>query len=513
MVTGVGLKIPQPPKPVPGDFYSPFFRVKFFRSLTTVSDFERDRAREIIRESKVSLPGSNNRSPMAFKVPKQPPVESPDDFANNQINDRTDQRELDSRRIEDFVESLEVVLPAEGASQATVTLTPPYEAAVAILEERLIAFGSLMLIEFGYADPTRNDIVSGPYLFRLNDPSATFADTISITLHGQDVMSHDLQRAEAKRSWARSGKQGQSAPSGGFFPTDFKIIEALVKQLNLELDITNLNRQVSPLFKVRESDRDQKQSDWAFFKQVLKENLIGFYIVGRSLYLYDFVTTVINKEPVYRLLYRAALTEEYDVPLISFSAEARRDLFHARQSRDFTKVCTDRDTGVCDEEIIESQNPGGSANVGTNVVKSDTSRNRSSASPLGDVKSQAIPKGQTGTVISGSHDDEHLRSRIQYKAGQGGALAGVTATLSTLGLPGILPQDLVILDGLPDFYRGVYVVTAVTHQWGQGATTEMTVVRNGSLKPNENTETSRAPSKESHKTGQSQEKPRLEDGR
>jgi len=461
------LTTPICPRPELGDFYSPFFRVRFFSSIPTVREFEKSEG-EIRRE--------NANSPIAFTL-KDQPIFTGEQFHNSQGVATLDQAELDSREIENYAADLEVVMPGGEAAQMTLTLTPPYDEAVAILRDRVIAFRALALVEFGYASPDKNDILSGPFLFRLSNPQCEFGDQISITLHGYDILTANLARRETKRTWKRGGKQtGQDGASGGSYPTDLRIVEDLVNSLDMTLDVSSLSIG-SPLRATKENALEQRENDWIFLKNLIHDNLATFIVCGKILVVFDRGDNV--RRPSYRFLYRAQLQNNFDAPIENAAFTTKKDLFAGRKSRDITKITPNRDQGGAMEETITTR--GASVNLGENVYHGDRGNERVTKTSQGSVKTnKALGNGQTGSIVSGSEKDDHLKGRVQSIAEKAGLNSGITGTITTPGIPALRPDQRVVIDGVPDYYKGEYRINKVTHRVGtSGYRTEALVTRQG----------------------------------
>lgn len=488
------------PRQALGDYYSPFFRVKFFVSQGTLIDFaasERERA-------------SENRLAAVASELKSQPIFSSRDLVQEELNPRL-QEELDSREIHKFASDLEITYVSAQAVKMTLTLTPPYEEAKYILDHRLISRGSLVVVEFGYTSPGDDDIISPPYLFQLTNPSAEFGDSISINLMGFDALSSNLLRKSTKRTWSRGKEVGESG-GGGHFPTDLSIIEKLAKDLLLDVNSKRLPDNAA-LKKNRSQALEQSTTDWAFFKSVLSDNGATFFLCGKELIIQERNYVIITERPRYRFLYRSQVIHAFDVPISSASFESRADLFVGRKAKNITKVTTDRDTGVPNNKTVASGAAG--ASQGGNTYRGDTGNEKVTNSSAGALKTnKALEKDQTGTIVSGSNNDELLLGRVEALAEEGGWLSGLKGTITIPGVPSLLPQHKVVIDGLPDYYKGEYTVTGVVHKVGSsGYTSEVSVVRNGFITVLPGSFKPRTQTSEETKVSSPTEAPEVQDGR
>jgi hypothetical protein len=451
--------VPAEPCPVNplGDFRSPFFRVRFFISKSTLRVFK-EKENKIRREQKRGL--------IAFDF-ERPAAGMAQDFNDTQSLGRDGQQLIDINQIDKYVTSLEISHRSAAISNVTMTLNPPYDVAVAILENRVIRRGSLALVEFGYASPD-GDILSGPYLFNITKPSAEFGDEVSITLEGNDMLSHNLLGKSVSYTWSKSD-----------FPTDLSIIEELAFSLELKLHTQLLAKEPpSPLRKKRDDDRQQNRSDWVFFKEIISNSKATWVLCGNTLFLADRLV-LLTAPPRYTLRYRHQIISATDIPISTISFDTTSEFFNAAKTKDMSKVSTDKDTGLPNNETVPT-----TGNLGNVTNAGNQGSNEVVNTPIGGgVIDSKLSKGKTGASNSGPDRDSLHTNRVYALVEEAAVLQAVKGTATIPGVPGIRPQEKVIIEGVPEIYKGEYMIKKVVHKLGDGYTCELTLLRQGQHTP------------------------------
>lgn len=484
-------------RPIPrlGDYSSPFFRVRFFFSQARLGEFlEKENVRRL----------ENNRQPVAFKYKKPTPIlKSAKGLSIARklidIGEGIDQL-INDTQLEKYITSLEISQKVAGVSMMTMVMNPPYDIAVGILDHRVIRRGSIAFVEWGYNSSAGLDILSGPHLFTILNPSAEFGDTISFTLVGNDSLSHNLMGVAVSKSWDR-----------GEYSTNLKIVRKLVKELGFKINITEktvpLNLVgIHPLRRERSKPLIQKKSNWSFFLKILFDNNCIHLLSGNTVYITDRGVAV-RRSPRYNLIYRSKLLKSNDIPISTISFDTTQEFFNAPSAKNIKKVAYDKDAGVTNNKEVKAKNIVGnfthSGNKGNDKV-TDTS--------IGGVKAnKGVEKGQSGTSHSGPDGDQDLAIRIQNYVEEASTLQAVKGTATIPGVPGIMPQEKIILKGVPNIFKGEYMIKKVVHKLGDGYTCELELLRQGSKKPDGDSKESDNP--EQTKTQTRSTKPTKVDGK
>lgn len=369
--------------------------------------------------------------------------------------------------------SLEVTMLSAAALQATLTLNPPYEAAIEIIDNKLIKFGSLMEIQWGYLalDGSGSPAVSDKGLFRITQPSIKFGQQTTITIGGFDILSSSLQTIDTRCQWLREK-----------FPTDLDIVTEIIKKKGggLKVDDARVGTESSLRKKKSGKGVTQSDDDWTFFRRLLRQNDVTWTQVKDTIVLED-EQRVSVAEPKYRLFWYGQPQNEYDVPMISFETNPIMSLFAGVPgSRGQRTICRDPETK---EITVMDLDPGktgvaqtGEANTATTNrgFKTDKAKtSQGNIAPFAELDA-ACSSGRffTEPCNRPNREEETKRENREIRM-----FYNTRATAVCPGVPGLLPQQVVEVRNVGETFSGNYRVMKVVHSIGASYVVKLDLLR------------------------------------
>jgi hypothetical protein len=442
----VNLTGTQPPRDV-GDFFSPFFRVAFRslgKELGVVQEFA---GQEEFQTT--SLAGTATTS----------------DTSN------PTQLKFLSTQLPNYAASLSIEALIGAPLKFTLTLTPPYDDAVQIVDNKLVGYGTLVKVQWGYtSNSSNNNLLSDIYVFRNEHPAVEYGQDITITLSGLDLVAGAGMRNTSKVVYNRL-----------LFPTDYHILLALFAKTKLQLDITNVPP-TSTLFlpQLFPPTLEQHSTDWQFIRQILSDNNLAGHAQGAVFKVYS-PSQLGSEQIAYRFLFRLQPEDKRDIPMMSFNGNPRPWIFNPPEARGLRAISSDPDSGATTAEDMTAAGLADQQNVGDSNSNSDgdpTDQATSLASDEADdgetddddeigapLTTRPAPgPDDVGTVHSRpsqmSNGDERARQIVRGAA----VFGNVGATLTAPGMPDVLPPMLVGVEGVGRLFKGPYFVKSVKHE-------------------------------------------------
>lgn len=413
-----------------GDFFGPYFALEFYYPLT--------------------LPASNAADAAIV-------------HDNHVVNAR-----LNSIQLRNYAAKLTV--EAEGAAplKFTLTLSPPYDAALEILDNRLIRIGTIVKVEWGYlTSGGSNDIKAGPYFFRICEPpKASFGKDITITIIGYDPVSSALMGKERKEIFKRED-----------YRSDKDLIQEILRELKYVDEFRVDPTTDAELERAKDPEREpiEEQRDlWLLLQSVCGNNNLTFFISAGNKIVFHDLSALATIPEAYRLLWYVQPQNDKDIPMSSFSAEAL-PAFFASPSKSVLNIQYDIDKGQISAEQFDpstlrdkirvdpgSQFPGGtkdsttgkSVNVGDGVTITP--------SP------PYIPQVDYGAVLSQPNLIDNASGRARRLMLEALYAANNRATVVCPGHPDVFPPMNIIVEGVGKAFSGTYQIRKVKHEIGSG---------------------------------------------
>jgi hypothetical protein len=369
--------------------------------------------------------------------------------------------------------NLQVTMLSAAALQATITLTPPYEDALRIIDSQAIKFGSLMELQWGYlsTDGAGKPAISDKGLFRITQPSIKFGREITITIGGFDILSSALSAADVRCCWPRAT-----------YECDLKILQDLIKKRapdGIKLNTANVGDE-SPLRKKKERDVIQSDSDWTFFRRLCRQNDVAFSQVGSDIFLRDESRIDIAK-PKYRLMWYTQPQNKFDIPMITFETNPIMGYFAMEGSRGQKTFCRDGDTGKI-ETIDNDPADTGVPQVGEAASDATKKGFKADTMQVGDGTSVAAFKDLDDVCASGliytqpckrpNQKEETARENREVRR-----FHNTRATAVVPGVPGLIPQQLCEIVNVGKVFGGCYRIMKTIHTIGTGYTVKVDMIR------------------------------------
>lgn len=431
--------------PVPvGDLYGPTFTVKFYVGNSTVPNAKQESFKPITGTPEEVASAFRYNLGLTKKLAESPEL----------------QIQLDKAHLEKYAAHLSIEANLGAPHIATLTLNPPFEDAIKILDSRLIRFYSIMEIRWGYHNNLRE-----PQYFRLTQPKATFTPKdITIVLQGIDLTSSILTNSGTFLIFDRDT-----------YKTDLSIIQNIIEtRRKMVLDITNLPED-SLLRKEKVTPANNMGNDYLFLKKLCFDNGVTFDIdlKGNRFKIRQadlFATT----EPSYFLKVYQRTTGAYDIPVINFSANLLSSAFYSPAIT--TVLALQPNLDKQDASIANTIDAGTLAGIHAGDRTEDAN-----AAGAGAFTGKGTKIGED-TVIPDQYYDSQAGiagERITIPPGvsiekvnnivrEAALRANTTATVTALGVPTVEPTMCVRVDGMGKSLSGHYFIRKVHHEIGRG---------------------------------------------
>lgn len=437
-----------PPRPV-GDFYGPFFRVEFFASKQTAT----------------GVPDSPAFPPLTGipAIDQINQLKASTDNAFKLASDVKLQFQLDSTQLQNYAAHLSITSNGGGPLSFTLTLTPPYDVAIAILDNRLVRFESLVKVQWGYTGTSSGrELLSDEYVFKLMQPKCTFGRDIILTLQGWDVASSVLKTRERKEILTREK-----------FPTDFDLIKELLRPMNIQIDDSLIPDKSRGLYAVKSSPIEQQDNDWILFRDMCRNNNLSFHITRDNHMLVYDMNLIVGLNTDYRFLWYRQMETDRDIPMMNFTANVLDTIFTSGAARSVAAINTDLDSGSIKLNKLEAPKLSDNKTEGDKTDRSaaGTGNYTGTNQPVGSVN--VISKPPYTPFISGkvlsqpsslNNRDEHAKQLVREAA----LMANTNATLVAPGMPDVFPPMNIRVEGVGESFSGDYSVLSAKHEIGTG---------------------------------------------
>jgi hypothetical protein len=289
---------------VVGDFYAPFFTVRFLTSSPL--------------EGKLVEPKKGVETNATITEADTLIIQS----GTQSVELVTDGRTTSLRN---YAASLQVTHQGGSAVMVELRLEPPLDDALVLIEQRLIQFNSIMVVEWGWSSNEGADsILSDKHYFTTYEPKMEVKGTdISITIQGIDFFSSSALKRETAKKYMRN----QPSADAVVYFNDYLILESLARKNNMRLNTTlcpklDKHNQIVPLFRPRPGPGEtaisieQNEKDWIFFKKICDMNRVDFVTTGDTIFIVDLNIMAVQKYS-HRLVFWNQLQNSDDIPIYS----------------------------------------------------------------------------------------------------------------------------------------------------------------------------------------------------
>lgn len=372
--------------------------------------------------------------------------------------------------------NLQVIMKSASALRATLTLTPPYEAALKLVDNRLIRFGTLMEIQWGYlsTDGEGSPAISDKGLFRITPPSIKFGRETTVTISGWDVLSSSLSTADVRCCWPRSK-----------YACDLDILRALLKPPRAPAGLKLIDTEVtskSALRRRKPDDVIQAATDWTFFRRICRQNDVSFRQQYDEVQLFD-ESRLDSIDAKYRLTWFMQPQGKFDVPMISFETNAIASLFanDSKGIRGQRTFCRDSKTGeirVINKETTKTGKTHTGAGV-TDASKAGHETDTKSTSEAAIASFQDLEKNvcASGKIFTDPCNKPNQAEEADREILEGRRYFNTRAVAICPGVPGLVPQQLTEVMNVGEKFGGCYRIITATHNIGAGYTVKLDLIR------------------------------------
>ncbi len=449
-----------------GDLFSPFFRVSFKNISKAEADAntnETDGADQLIADRFASSDEFRTDGTALL-----PPEENAETF------------NLDSRLLPKTAASLKIESKSSAALRFTLTLTPPYEDGIRILNSRLINFGTLVKVQWGYAGwGAGANILSDIFVFRNNFPQAEFGEDIKIVISGDDLTASVGTRNAATRKWLFSE-----------YPNDCAIVRQIVARTKVKLDTSAVPAESSFLTGANrpkpetggatpDAAIEQTVNDWSFIRRLCHDHSLSFTSQGVDFKIFSLFDASTAQNYSYRLLYRRKPETKRDIPVSNIRANLMPWTFLPAEGRGLVQFTFNDNNPSASQIKKESPASGTKPGLAPGGATGDAAGKPNNVVSLGgDGDGEQVNDEQVGSftvrprpnkfedkppllsVPSGAHNaEEKLENEINKIRAFSHPMVGVAAP----GVVDLWPGITVMLEGTSDLFDGPYFVRDATH--------------------------------------------------
>lgn len=448
-----------------GDFFAPFFTVRFL-TVETQQGTEVDATTGAEQTVEVQESGSVVVSQGDTAI-----VFSEDDRTKN---------------FRSYATKLTLTNKGGGATMCELVLEPPFEDALEMTENRLLQFNSLMVIEWGWSSNDRqNALISEKHIFTMIQPKLDMKGTdITITITGIDLFCYSSTKRETRTVFRRT----MPSPDGTTYSTDLMILEAIARKNNMKVN-TSLAPAGTPIRETKPlNDQDakaieQNEKDYLFFRRICEMNRCDFFTIGDTIFVVDQNIARVQKV-AYRLVFWNQPQEANDVPMISFSTQALPTLFFPAESKELTCKMVDEDMQNVDSTRIDPQTSSNFEAMGPRGAGGKAEADGRTFRVSQDV--QIIPnpsygENETGKTMSCPSGQANHGEYVERIVRDANTLCNTNAEATIPGVPGLVPMQVVRVDGVGKVFSGAYIVLQVVHRLStDGYECDLTLIRESS---------------------------------
>lgn len=383
---------------------------------------------------------------------------------------------LTAQNLSKYAASLQIESKAQGLRLFTLVMTPPYEDAITLVDNRLIRQGSLVNCQWGYTSATgTGDRLSDIHTFINDQPKVSYgSQDVQITLTGYDLFSSFYDRRVSTKLWKITQ-----------YKTDADILIELLSSGGFNtgyITPANVPRLFEPLFVGTTSPktttfmgRIQDVSDWQFVRRICSENMLWFEVIGKTIILHD-INVLGGQNSKYNFVFRIPPQTDFDMPIKSFTANANQRAFLPPGAFETILHTSDPDTKSTIVEIkqpptdekrkaigptqgnLPAQSGGGlGPYIGTTIFDTNTNQPVNLA--------PSFTPNTTGAFYSGPINYPGLADAIESQRLEAQFYANDSATMTSAGIPDLMGQTIITVDpkGVGRSFGGPYLVTDVVH--------------------------------------------------
>jgi len=388
-----------------------------------------------------------------------------------------------------FVESLTVKNNLGFVPTITAVLSPPINDALAFMMSPLMEFGqSILEVQLGYsAGSSTGEVKTQPFSGILWQPEVQIGRDFSITLHAIGTPGWSMTSQEGARVFkARSRASIIEACARG---------EGLANGRDIEVDFDSV-RDESPSANALDAIVNVNQSgltDWMMIWRMVNECGCWMILNGNTLVIMER-DLMLSKAPKYNLRFFGYPGGKLG-PVIDPTVGDERGCFPILSASSPTKaVFLPGSTVALVTGGVDSKT--GEFN-GVTLNKDDGIQRLGGGAS--DIASSPTHPGINETTGDGAHrkisdiNDPKLQAAVKSELAAEQFHLGVRLDVETLGMPDILPGDVVSIKGLTRRYDANYGVFEVVHHVGSHGFTTRLWLQSNTMAVLQNAEKARGP--------------------
>lgn len=358
-----------------------------------------------------------------------------------------------------------------GFGEVTVNLTPPtYEEALELLKSNWLTIGNTMAVRWGYSRHASH--IGPPKYYMMLKPDISFGDEFTISLRGTSFgwMTTQMQNQD-NLIWNHTfgDKKGGSKKKNR--ATYRQVIELIAKRYGFlidwngkpKYDKNNFSKDAQTVLESSEEQISQGGlNDWQFMKHLAARCCCRAVIVGGNVLRISDVREPKKADWTFRFRGQMDLNKNI-VPMDTFDSESTAMFLPSR-------AIAARFLAPNDPRL--KLHPQRKADEGTSATK--TVSGNLVAKPNSDAPAQrsqegtnlphdAVGRKHVPLVGREAFKDKKLQNHFDYNA----AKHGVKAKFSAVGIPSLLPEDLVRVEGVGDYFTAMYRVFEVNWTVGE----------------------------------------------
>jgi hypothetical protein len=342
----------------------------------------------------------------------------------------------------------------------SITLSPPYDEAIKLIskDSEWFRLGNTIAIRWGYAD--MEGMISDWHYGFMGQPQISFGEEISIAIEGTALAWH-MDRMSRSRDWAST-----ESPR-----TLLSIAVEIADRYGMEVDYAVINDHSKTLLETKQSSFVQGgRTDMQFLMFEVERCGARMIIQNQKLVLIDSVAPVPGYPTVNATFgYYAKVDVTKNVlPMTSFSTESMGALFirnlHGIQSIMYGPN-SDPEAEAQATSVTEANSGDNSFSSKNTYTTSDVDGNE--AKGMGDVRVKAsiavnrdIDEGGRCYTppLNGEESEAFFENQISGIYGDEAGEHGITAKMTCIAIPNLLPGMYVRVIGVGDYFSSTYII-------------------------------------------------------
>jgi len=358
--------------------------------------------------------------------------------------------------------SMNIKMVQGGNSEISIEAEVPYTKGVALLEDTLFDRSNVLMVQFGYPQ----DGFMSPWFAGLTkEVSCQIADTISFSIEATGAGALAMARSSTK-TWTG---------------TTWSILETIAKKFNWKIEFQPPEQAAQiqqNLSWIETSYVQGGETYFMFLSQLLYPQGVTFWIginsYGKAAIFLRHRNSEVNEQPTYAFVkYGQLQPAKNQYPLLSFNCSD--GIFLTSGDSGIRHVWVDEDGQIIEYEATEDKSTktklgeAGAGQGNTTEVHEESGTTIDRENDPNDEETgqtQAVPP--SGAESSDTVVQQQLDNVLEVTK---------NATIETIGLPTILPGELIRVYGCSRRYDGNYRVQTVTHSLGTEFKTSLECIR------------------------------------